>query len=166
MVHRITRSFEVSTSCGLFHGRYRAIGMGVWRSKPPSLAAYSMSIRTERVGRVLQREIADILQTEFSEQVPSMCTVTGVRMTKDLGIAYVDVSVYAGNLEQRQDALRHLHELGGAVRWSLASRIRHRVRAVPELRFFLDESIHDSKHMDELFDRIHAERSRRTTDAE
>lgn len=124
-----------------------------------------MSIRTERVGKLLQREIADILQTEFSEQLPAMCTVTNVRMTKDLGIAYVDVSIYAQELAQRKDAFRHLQELTPHIRSSLADRIRHQMRVVPEIKFFLDESIHDAKRMDELFDRIRAERERRDADS-
>lgn len=123
-----------------------------------------MSIRTERVGKLLQREIADILQTEFAEQLPAMCTVTGVRMTKDLGIAYVDVSVYGEELSQRKDAFRHLDELTPHVRASLADRIRHQVRSIPEVKFFLDESIHDARRMEELFDRIRAERKRREAD--
>ena len=123
-----------------------------------------MSIRTERVGKLLQREIADILQTEFAEQLPAMCTVTNVRMTKDLGIAYVDVSVYGQELSQRKDAFRHLDELTPHIRSALADRIRHQVRSIPEVKFFLDESIHDARRMDELFDRIRAERQRREAD--
>ena len=120
-----------------------------------------MSIRTERVAKLLQREIADILQTEFSEQLPGLFTVTNVRMTKDLSIAYVDVSVYGQELSQRQAAFRHLEELTPQIRSSLANRIRHQVRGIPEVRFFLDESIQQAKRMDELFDRIRAERERR-----
>ncbi|MEX0748349.1 MAG: 30S ribosome-binding factor RbfA [Rhodothermales bacterium] len=120
-----------------------------------------MSIRTERVAKLLQREIADILQTEFSEQLPGLFTVTNVRMTKDLSIAYVDVSVYGQELTQRQAAFRHLEELTPQVRSTLANRIRHQVRGIPEVRFFLDESIQEAKRMDELFERIRAERERR-----
>lgn len=124
-----------------------------------------MSIRTERVGKLLQREIADILQTEFAVQLPAMYTVTNVRMTKDLGIAYVDVSVYGQELSQRKSAFRHLEELTPQIRSSLADRIRHQVRSIPEVKFFLDESIHEAKRMDELFDRIRAERERREADS-
>jgi ribosome-binding factor A len=120
-----------------------------------------MSIRTERVAKLLQREIADILQTEFSEQLPGLFTVTNVRMTKDLSIAYVDVSVYGQELSQRRAAFRHLEELTPQVRSTLANRIRHQVRGIPEVRFFLDESIQEAKRMDELFERIRAERERR-----
>jgi ribosome-binding factor A len=120
-----------------------------------------MSIRTERVAKLLQREIADILQTEFSEQLPGLFTVTNVRMTKDLSIAYVDVSVYGQELSQRRAAFRHLEELTPQVRSTLANRIRHQVRGIPEVRFFLDESLQEAKRMDELFERIRAERERR-----
>lgn len=124
-----------------------------------------MSIRSERISKLLQREIADILQTEFQGQLPTMFTVTNVRVTKDFSIAYVDVSVYGEELSQRQAAFRHLEELTPQVRSSLANRIRHQVRSIPEVRFFLDESIHDAKRMDALFDRIRAERERREPDS-
>lgn len=122
-----------------------------------------MSIRTERVSKLLQREIADILQTEFGAQLPALFTVTNVRVTKDLSIAYIDVSVFGEELPQRQAAFRHLEELTAAIRSSLANRIRHQVRIIPEVRFFLDESIHEAKKMDDLFARIRAERERRDT---
>ncbi len=123
-----------------------------------------MSIRTERIAKLLQREIADILQTEFAEQLPAMFTVTSVRVTKDLGIAYVNISVYGQQLAQRQSAFRHLVELTPQIRAALADRIRHQVRSIPEIKFFQDESIHEARRMDELFDRIRAERERRQTD--
>ncbi len=120
-----------------------------------------MGIRTERVSKLLQREIADLLQTEFSEQVPAMVTVTNVRVTKDLSIAYVDVSVYGQEQAQRQAAFRHLEELTPQVRNSLAQRIRHQVRVIPEVRFFLDESLQRAERMNDLFAQIRAERESR-----
>ena len=120
-----------------------------------------MSIRTERVAKLLQREVADILVTEFSEQLQPMLTVTNVRVTKDLSIAYVDVSVYGASLPERQATFRHLQDLTPAIRSSLASRIRHQMRKVPELKFFLDETLERAERMESIFDRIREERSRR-----
>ncbi len=120
-----------------------------------------MSIRTERVARLLQREIASILQTEFSERIPCMYAVTNVRVTKDLGIAYVDVSIYEQDVEQRRAAFQHFTDLTTEVRSVLARRIRHQLRAVPDIRFFLDERMHGSKRMDEIFEQIRAEREHR-----
>lgn len=120
-----------------------------------------MSIRAERVSRLLQREIASVLQTVFSERIPGMYAVTNVRVTKDLGIAYVDVSVYEQDIEARREAFQHFTDLKTEIRAALARRIRHQLRAVPDLRFFLDEGLHASKRMDEIIERIRAEREGR-----
>ncbi len=120
-----------------------------------------MSIRTERVASLFQREIAGILSSEFSDQLQPMVTVTGVRVTPDLGIAYVNVSVMGSSTSEKQGALSVLKDLTPRIRGSLGKAIRHQVRNVPELRFFLDESLDNALHMDELFGRIRKERARR-----
>lgn len=122
-----------------------------------------MSIRTQRVARLLQREIAEVLNKEFGQQL--MVTVTEARVSKDLSIAYLYVSVLGQTPEQRQATFRHLEEQKPQIRAALASRIRHQLRIVPELRFFLDESLEQARKMETLFDRIRAERERRDGDA-
>ena len=121
-----------------------------------------MSIRTQRVAKLLQREIADVLNKDFGQQL--MVTVTGVRVTGDLSIAYVYVSVFGQTPQQRQAAFRHLQDQVPQIRAELAGRIRHQLRIVPELRFFLDESLDEARKMETLFDRIRAERARRGGD--
>jgi ribosome-binding factor A len=120
-----------------------------------------MSIRQERFNRLVQREIADLLNNEFFEASQSMVTVTNVRMTKDFGIAYVYVSVLGDNPGLRKIALRRLEDLTPDIRQSLAARIRHQVRRIPEIRFFLDETQQHAQHMEKLFDQIRTERSGR-----
>ena len=117
-----------------------------------------MSIRTDRVASMLQREVADLLQNEFYEASHSLLTVTDVRVTKDLGIAYVNVSVLGDDDAQRRAAFKRLEALTPQVRQALAARIRHQVRRIPELRFFLDEGPQHAAHMDALFAQIRAER--------
>ncbi len=118
-----------------------------------------MSIRTQRVAKLLQREIAEVLGKEFGQQL--MVTVTDARVTKDLSIVYIYVSVFGNTSEQRQATFLHLQEQIPQIRAALASRIRHQVRKIPELRFFLDESIEEARKMETLFDRIRAERAQR-----
>jgi ribosome-binding factor A len=117
-----------------------------------------MSIRSERVASMLQREVADLLQGEFHEASQSMLTVTDVRVSKDLGIAYVNVSVLGDDLQRRQAAFKRLEALTPQVRQALAGRIRHQVRRIPELRFFLDEGQQHAARLDALFAQIRAER--------
>ncbi len=118
-----------------------------------------MSIRTDRVGRMIQREVADLLQQDFGEASQSLVTVTGVRMTDDLGMAYVDVSVLGANEAQRKAALARLDAQAVEIRHALAQRIRHQLRRMPELRFFLDEGAQRRERMEDLFAKIAAERT-------
>ena len=120
-----------------------------------------MSIRTERVAKLIQREVADLLQGEFHEASHSLLTVTGTRVTNDLGVAYVNVSVLGETQEQRQGAFKRLEALTPQIRQALAGRVRHQFKRIPELRFFLDDTPQQAKRMDELFARINAERAER-----
>ena len=125
-----------------------------------------MSIRTERVAKLLQREVADILNKEIAAD--AMVTVTDARVTKDLSIAYIYVSIFGGSAEERQANFRHLEAQLPQIRMALAGRVRHQLRQIPELRLFLDESAEYAQKMEGLFDRIRAERRRRegTRDAQ
>jgi ribosome-binding factor A len=120
-----------------------------------------MSIHTERIAELVQREVARILQREYSDQLQPMVTVTRARMTGDLSIAYVYASVMGDTTEEREATFRQLKSLAPEIREKLASRIRHKVREIPELKFFHDESLQKAKRMENLFDRIREERQRR-----
>jgi ribosome-binding factor A len=120
-----------------------------------------MSIHTERIAELVQREVARILQREYSDQLQPMVTVTRARMTGDLSIAYVYASVMGETTEEREATFRQLKSLAPEIREKLASRIRHKVREIPELKFFHDESLQKAKRMENLFDRIREERQRR-----
>ena len=123
-----------------------------------------MSIRTERMARLVQREVAELLNNEFFEASQALVTVTGVRVTKDLGIAYIDVSVMGEEQARRMIALRRLEDIAPQVRTALAQRIRHQVRRIPEIKFFLDETQQQAARMEELFDQIREERNDRESD--
>ena len=125
-----------------------------------------MSIRTQRVARLFQREIAVILGSEFADQLHPMVTVTNVRVTVDLSIAYVYVSVMGDSASQKKALVSKLSDMTPRIRKSLGHAIRHQVKSIPELRFFLDESLEHASRMDALFGRIREERSQRTADGD
>ena len=125
-----------------------------------------MSIRTERVAQLVQQEVAQILQRDYVDRLQPMVTITDARMTPDLSTAYLYASVLGDKKEQRQATFRRLEELAPDVRETLASSIRHQLRTVPELKFFLDETHQRVERLDTLFDRIRAERAHRAADDE
>lgn len=120
-----------------------------------------MSIRTRRVAELIQREVAGILQKDFAGQIQPMATITNARVTPDLSTAYVYASVLGASKAQREAAFRHLESLTPQIRQTLAGRIRHQLRTVPQLQFFLDETHQEAQRMEDLFDRLREERERR-----
>ena len=123
-----------------------------------------MSIRTERLARLVQREVAELLNNEFFEASQSLVTVTNVRVTNDLGIAYVYVSVLGEEPARRQITFRRVEDNASAIRQALAARIRHQVRRIPELKFFLDDSQQHVARMEELFEQIREDRGEPAAD--
>lgn len=113
-----------------------------------------MSIRTDRVASLIQREVADILQKDFREASHSLVTITDTRITNDLSIATLTISVLGGTEEARKAAFLRLERQSDEIRHSLAGRIRHDLRRVPELRLVFDEGSQRAARMDELLEQI------------
>lgn len=123
-----------------------------------------MSIRTERLAAVIQRDLGQILQQSYQAS-GSFITVTNVEVTADLLIAKVYISIYAPGKDE--DALyQHLEEKNAEIRKELASRIRHQVRRIPELHFNKDTSAEYAQKMERLFSQIREERRERNSNEE
>lgn len=119
-----------------------------------------MSIRTEKVARMIQREVAVLLQSDFFESSQAIATVTNARVTPDLSIAYVYISIL-GNEQQRKIGFKRLEEQTVELRRALAQRIRHQVRMIPELRLILDESQEYAMKVEGILSEIEKERTER-----
>lgn len=117
-----------------------------------------MSIRTERIGSVVQQDLGDILQKEY--QHDSIITVTRVVVTEDLMIAKVYLSVFSPNRE-KDTIYEYIDQHNTDIRKKLAGRIRHQVRRIPELHFYPDESAEYVSRMENLFQQIREERNQR-----
>ncbi len=103
---------------------------------------------------LLQQELAQVLQRDLPHLfggglVPSISTV---KVTPDLGVARVYLSLLIGNdAPERLDAIKeHTKE----IRFALGKRIRSQVRVVPELTFFHDDSAAYAAHMDQVLSKL------------
>ena len=117
-----------------------------------------MGFRPQRLAKLIQQEIADLLLTEFGDYTLAMVTVTGAEVSRDLAVARVYVSIFAPSNELRQIAFQRLQELTPKIRAALASRIRHQVRFIPELRFELDETLDQVSRIEDLLAQARAQR--------
>jgi ribosome-binding factor A len=111
------------------------------------------SKRQQKVARQIQKDLSDIFQKDGRSWFDNaFITVTIVRMSPDLGIARVYLSfLMAKNkgllLDEIQDKNRQIRQL-------LGNRIRHQLRIVPELHFYLDDTAEYAAKMDALFAKI------------
>ncbi|MBN2486558.1 MAG: 30S ribosome-binding factor RbfA [Bacteroidales bacterium] len=96
--------------------------------------------RLTRVEKQIQKDLSEIFITlGRSLAAGKMLTVTRVRLTPDLGLAKAYISVFPS--EASQAVVDMLNENVSKVRNELGQRIRHQVRKIPELKFFLDDSL-------------------------
>ena len=105
--------------------------------------------RQQKVARQIQRDIADIFQKEGAHLVRGLLvTVTTVRVSPDLGYAKIYVSVFP--FERNPELLATLEENNWFIRRQLGTRIRNQLKVVPELQFFLDDSLEYIQNIEEL----------------
>ena len=111
------------------------------------------SKRQQKVARQIQKDLGDIFQRDAQHLVNgAFVTVTAVRMTPDLGIARAYLSFLP---EKKKDLLfEGIQENVRFIRQKLGERVRHQLRIVPELQFYLDDTAEYAAKMDALFANI------------
>lgn len=106
------------------------------------------STKQNKVARLLQKELGDIFQKKSKLFDNKMITVTVVRISPDLLIAKVYLSMYPSR--DNQNTLAQVKEHGSELRYELGNRIRNQVRKIPELNFFIDDSLDYIENIDRL----------------
>jgi ribosome-binding factor A len=107
------------------------------------------STRQLKVSRLIQKELGTYFQRDAKNQFGQvMITVTQVRISPDLGIAKVYVSLFP--VKDKEGVLQKIKEKTFEIRKALGMMIKKQVRIVPNLVFFLDDSIDYAQHIEEL----------------
>lgn len=106
------------------------------------------STRQKKVARLLQKEIGLILQKKTGEFGSKMITVTTVRMSPDLGVAKVYLSFFP--VREKEDPLVLIKEHSSQIRHELGNRVRNQLRIIPELIFFIDDSLNYIEKIENL----------------
>lgn len=107
--------------------------------------------RNVRVASQLQRELAELLRSDYKDPRLGMVTVSDVEVTRDLSVAKVFVS-FLGAQQDATTSLAVLAEKGPALRHAVGAVMR--MRSIPELRFLYDDSLERGFKMDALLDEL------------
>ena len=107
------------------------------------------SQRQLKVSRLIQKELGEIFQRETKVFFgAALITVTQVRVSPDLGVAKVYVSLF--NTPDNKALLESIKAHTKEIRMKLSDRIRKQVRVIPNLVFFHDDSLDYAMRIDEL----------------
>ncbi len=107
------------------------------------------STRLSKVSRLIQKDLGEIFQRESRTLFGgAFITVTGVRVSADLGVAKVYLSLYM--VKDKDATMKNIKDQASEVRKRLGLRVGKQMRVVPSLEFFLDDSIDHAMRIDEL----------------
>jgi ribosome-binding factor A len=108
------------------------------------------SKRQQKVARQLQKDLGEIFQRELPHAFNgAFITVTNVRVSPDLAIARIYLSFLAA--KNKALLMDTIEEKNKTIRQLLGERVRHQLRIVPQLQFFLDDTAEYAEKMDKLF---------------
>lgn len=113
-----------------------------------------MSLRTDRIGDLIAREISLIIDRELKDPSIGFVTVTSAAVTEDLRYADVYVSVF-GDKDKREKSIEGLRRASRFIRSLIGKRIR--IKYTPEIRFKLDNSLIHRQEVDRLLKEIENE---------
>lgn len=108
-----------------------------------------------------QRQIAELIKRNFSLVLmqegmyiygEALVSVTNVRITPDLRLAKIYVSIF--NAEDKEGVLDALRQHVSPLKHALVSRIRKQVRFIPDIAIFNDDLLDEMYHVDELLDNL------------
>ena len=104
--------------------------------------------RQNKISRLLQKELSQIFQEQTRSMHGVMISVTRVRVSPDLSVCTAYLSIFPS--ERGQELLANIEKNNAQIRYNLGQRVRYQLRIIPELRFFIDDSLDYIDRIDQL----------------
>jgi ribosome-binding factor A len=104
--------------------------------------------RIQRIERQIQKDLSEIFLAQTRRMPGVMISVTQVRISPDLSQAKAYLSIFPSH--RSAELLKNITQNAKALRFELGTRIGQQLRCVPELTFFLDDSLDYLENIDKL----------------
>ena len=104
--------------------------------------------RQNKISRLIQKELSEIFLLQTKSMIGVLVSVSAVRISPDMSIARVYLSVFPSG--RSQEIVKNINDNMKAIRYELGTRVRHQLRIIPELKFFVDDSLDYAERIDEL----------------
>lgn len=109
------------------------------------------STRINRINRLLQKELNELFRLETMQLKGVLVSVTKVSISPDLSIAKVYLSIFPS--ERSKELFEGIKSSVKTVRYDLGERVGKQLRRIPDLSFFLDDSLDYLERIDELLEK-------------
>jgi len=107
------------------------------------------SIRQNKVSGLIQKELGQIFQLHARDLcLGSMITVTTVRVTADLSYAKIYLSIFG--TQDRDAVFKNINLNKNIIKNDMAQKIKKQIRVIPELEFYIDDSLDYAQKIEEL----------------
>ncbi|MBQ7209544.1 MAG: 30S ribosome-binding factor RbfA [Paludibacteraceae bacterium] len=106
------------------------------------------STRQHKIARLIQKDLSDIMLAYARKISGSLISVSEVRISPDLSIAHVYLSVFPQ--DKVNSVMQMIDDNHGAIRGEMGRLERHQLRIIPELKFHLDDTLNQMEHINEL----------------
>ena len=104
--------------------------------------------RQNRIARLLQKELASIFQSQTRAMHGVLVSVTRVKVSPDLSICTAYLSIFPS--DKAEELLTNINKNEKTIRYDLGQRVHNQLRIIPELRFFIDDSLDYIERIDDL----------------
>ena len=104
--------------------------------------------RQNKIARLIQKELSDIFQKQTSAMRGVLVSVSACRISPDMSVCRAYLSVFPS--EKAEEIVQNINTNQRQVRYELGTRVGKQLRIIPELKFFVDDSLDYVEHIDEL----------------
>lgn len=104
--------------------------------------------RQNKIARLIQKELSDIFLMQTKAMGGVLISVSAVRISPDMSIVRAYLSIFPSG--RGEEIIKNINDNTKSIRFELGNRVRHQLRIIPELKFFIDDSLDYIENIDRL----------------
>ncbi|MBO5181911.1 MAG: 30S ribosome-binding factor RbfA [Paraprevotella sp.] len=110
--------------------------------------------RQNKIARLIQKELSEIFMLQTKTMKGVLVSVSVCRISPDMSVCRAYLSVFPSN--RSEEIVKNINNNMKAIRYELGTRVRHQLRIIPELKFFVDDSLDYAENIDNLLKQGHS----------
>ena len=106
------------------------------------------STRQNKIARLIQKDLSNIFQAQTRQTRGILVSLSVVRVSPDLSVAKAYLSIFPS--AKAEEIITNINAQAAQIRFELGNLERHQLRIIPELKFFIDDSLDYIENIDNL----------------